>query len=123
MIKILIVEDDPFLQKMYQKKFELENFSVETAGDGEEGLVKMKSFGPDLVLMDIMMPKLNGIDAVEKAREDPALAQIPILILTNLSSTEDAKLAVGRGAVGYLVKSDYTPAQVIGKIKEILKTD
>lgn len=121
MPKILIVEDDPFLQKMYRKKFELAGFTMEVAGDGEEGLAKMRLFKPDLVVMDIMMPKLNGIDAVAQAKADTDLTSIPILVLTNLSSTEDAKLAVSNGAVGYLVKSDYTPAQVITKVKEVLK--
>lgn len=121
MPKILIVEDDPFLLKMYNKKFQVEGFQVETAEDGVIGLEKMKTFAPDLVIMDVMMPKLNGLEAVEKAKTDPATSKIPILILTNLSASTDAQAAVAKGAVGFLVKSDITPAQVIAKVKTILK--
>lgn len=121
MPKILIVEDDPFLLKMYNKKFQVEGFQVETAEDGISGLQKMKTFTPDLVIMDVMMPKLNGLEAVEKAKSDPATSNIPILILTNLSAATDAETAVKKGAVGFLVKSDTTPTQVITKVKTILK--
>lgn len=121
MAKILIVEDDPFLLKMYSKKLQVEGFEVEIAKDGEEGLIKIKSFLPDLVLMDLMLPKLNGLEAIEKAKSDPATKNIPILVLSNLSATTDTEEAVKKGAIGYLIKSDYTPSQVIDKIKEILK--
>lgn len=121
MTKILIVEDDPFLSKMYKKKFEVGGFEVQVAEDGVSGLEKMKSFTPDLVLMDIMMPKLNGIEAMEKAKADPSLSKIPVLILTNLSTAADASMAVKKGAAGFLVKSDVTPAQVVAKTKSILK--
>ncbi|OGE17566.1 hypothetical protein A3F00_05395 [Candidatus Daviesbacteria bacterium RIFCSPHIGHO2_12_FULL_37_11] len=121
MTKILIVEDDLFLSKMYKKKFEIGGFEVEVAGDGVSGLEKMKSFSPDLVLMDIMMPRLNGIEAMEKAKADPSISKIPVLILTNLSTAADASTAVKKGAAGFLVKSDITPAQVVAKSKSILK--
>lgn len=118
--KVLIVEDDSFLLKMYSKKFELEGFEVQTAADGADGLAKMKSFQPGLVLMDIMMPKMSGLEAMEKAKADPATRNIPVLVLTNLSTTDDAENAVKKGAVGFLVKSDVTPSQVLTKAKEIL---
>lgn len=121
MAKILIVEDDPIMQKIYSKKFQLEGFEVETAGDGEEGLSKIKSLKPDFVLMDVMLPKLNGIEALEKAKADPQTSQIPILVLSNLSTADDAETATQKGAVGYLVKSDVTPSQVVSKVKQILK--
>ncbi len=121
MAKILIVEDDPFLLKMYSKKFQVEGFDVQTAVDGQAGLAKIKSFMPDLVLMDIMMPKLNGIQVIEKAKADPVIKDIPILVLTNLSSTEDAGTAVKTGAVDYMIKSDFIPSQVIDKVKQLLK--
>lgn len=121
MAKILIVEDDPFLLKMYSKKFQVEGFDVQTAVDGQAGLAKIKSFMPDLVLMDIMMPKLNGIQVIEKAKADPVIKDIPILVLTNLSSTEDAGTAVKTGAVDYMIKSDFIPSQIIDKVKQLLK--
>lgn len=120
MTKILLVEDDQFLLKMYRKKFEVAGYAVEVAHDGVEGLEKMKSIKPDLVIMDVMMPKMNGLEATEKAKADPEIKDIPILIFTNLSGTEDASTAVERGAVDYLVKSDLTPTQVVDKVKAIL---
>lgn len=121
MAKILIVEDDPFLLKMYVKKLQVEGYDVQFAKDGAEGLAKIKSFMPDLVLMDVMLPKMNGLEAIEKAKADPQIKNIPILVLSNLSSTADSEAAVKKGAVGFLVKSDYTPAQVIEKVKQYLK--
>lgn len=121
MAKILIVEDDPFLLKMYTKKLQIEGFEVETARDGEEGLGKFKTFMPGLVLLDLMLPKLNGLEVIEKAKSDPQIKNIPILVLSNLSATTDTDIAVKEGAVGYLIKSEYTPSQVVDKIKEYLK--
>ena len=121
MAKILIVEDDAIMQKIYHKKFELEAFEVETAGDGEEALKKVKSFMPDFVLMDVMLPKLNGIEALQRIKADPETARIPILVLSNLSTTDDAQTAKEKGAIGYIVKSDVTPSQVVAKVKQILK--
>lgn len=121
MSKILIVEDDPFLLKMYTKKLQVEGYEVETAKDGEEGLLKLKSFMPDLALMDVMLPKLNGLEVIIKAKADPQTKDIPILVLSNLSATTDTEAAVKEGAVGYMIKSDYTPSQVIEKVKEYLK--
>lgn len=120
MAKVLIVEDDQFLLRMYKKKFEIAGFQVEIAVDGEDGLNKMRSAKPDIVLMDIMMPKLNGLDAIAQAKQDSMIKNIPILVLTNLSNTDDAQNAVKSGALGYMVKSDFTPSQVVEKVKSIL---
>lgn len=121
MMKVLIVEDDPIMLKIYIKKFQLAGFDVDSAQDGEAGLNKVKTIMPDMVLMDVMLPKLNGIEAMEKAKADPATANVPFLILTNLSTTDDADTAIKKGAIAYIVKSDVTPAQVVVKVKELLK--
>lgn len=120
MAKVLIVEDDQFLARMYKKKFEVAGFEVEVAMDGEDGLLKMRTLKPDIVLMDIMMPKLNGIDAIVQAKSDSQIKDIPVLVLTNLSNTDDAQSAVKSGAIGYMVKSDFTPSQVVEKVKGII---
>lgn len=120
MPKILIVEDDQFISKMYTKKFQLAGYEVEVEYDGESGITKMESFLPDVVIMDVMMPKLNGIEALEKMKTNAKIKHIPVLILTNLSGTEDAQTAVQKGAVEYLVKSDFTPAQIVEKINSII---
>ena len=122
MTKVLIVEDDSILLKIYQKKFQVEGFEVETAEDGLEGLTKIKSLKPDLVVMDIMLPGLNGLEAMAKAKADPQTSAIKFLVLTNLSTTDDAEAAIKKGASGFLVKSEITPTLVVDKAKQILKS-
>jgi CheY-like chemotaxis protein len=121
MSKILIVDDDQFYQKIYKRKFELAGFEADVAGDGEEGLAKMRAFKPDLVFMDLIMPKVDGFEAIEKAKADPAIKDIPIIALTNLSSADDAKLVLEKGALEIVVKSNVNPDEVVQKSKSILK--
>ena len=121
MAKILLVEDDPLMIRMYQRKLLNDGYEVEIAINGEEGLVKIRSFVPDLVLLDIMMPKLNGLQVLERMKADPSISKIPVVILTNLAgSQEDIERGLELGAVAYLVKSAYRPDQVLGKVKEVL---
>ena len=121
MAKILLVEDDPLMMRMYQRKLVNDGYDVAVAVNGEEGMVKIRSFHPDLVLLDIMMPKLNGLQVLERTKADPTIASIPIIILTNLGgSEEDIEHGLELGAVAYLVKSAYRPDEVISKVKEIL---
>lgn len=122
MAKILLVEDDPLMIRMYQRKLLSDGYEVGTAINGEEGLVKVRSFRPDLVLLDIMMPKLNGLQVLERIKADPTVAKIPVIILTNLGgSQEDIERGLELGAVAYLVKSAYRPDEVIMKVKEVLE--
>lgn len=121
MAKILLVEDDPLMLRMYQRKLLNDGYEVETAVNGEEGLVKIRSFRPDMVLLDIMMPKLNGFQVLERMKADPTTAKIPVIILTNIGGTqEDIEKGLGLGAVAYLVKSYYRPDEVVAKVKEVL---
>ena len=120
MTKVLIVEDDLILIEMYQRKFETEGFEVVTAYNGEEGLEKMKSVHPDIVVLDIMMPKLNGLQMLHMAKADDAIKNIPVLVLTNVFSDTDAQMFADAGVAGYLVKSDSTPDQAIEKVKNII---
>jgi CheY-like chemotaxis protein len=120
MAKILIVEDDPLMSRMYQKIFNFENYEVEMAGDGQEGLDKARASKPTLILMDIMMPKMNGLEALEKLKADPETKAIPVIMLTNLAGQQDAEAALSKGAIKYIVKSEYEPKQVTSMVKEIL---
>jgi twitching motility two-component system response regulator PilH len=120
MAKILIVEDDPLMSRMYQKIFTFEGYDVEMAGDGEEGLEKARSIKPTLMLMDIMMPKMNGLQALEKLKADPETKAIPVIMLTNLAGQQDAETALSKGAIKYIIKSEYEPKQVTNMVKEIL---
>lgn len=117
---LLIVEDDPLMSRMYQKIFKFEGYQVDIAGDGEEGLVKVKQGKPSLILLDIMMPKMNGMQVLERLKSDPMTKSIPVVVLTNLAGQQDAEKALSLGAVKYIVKSEYEPKQVANMVKEIL---
>ena len=120
MVKILIVEDDPLMSRMYQKIFTFEGYQVEMAANGQEGLDKARTAKPTLILLDIMMPKMNGLEALEKLKADPATKSIPVVVLTNLAGQQDAENALAKGAVKYIIKSEYEPKQVADMVKEIL---
>jgi len=120
MAKVLIVEDDPLMSRMYQKIFTFEGYEVNMAGDGQEGLDKARSDKPTIILMDIMMPKMNGLEALEKLKADPETKTIPVIMLTNLAGQQDAENALSKGAIKYIVKSEYEPKQVTNMVKEIL---
>ena len=120
MAKILIVEDDTLVAKMYEKVLKFEGFEVELAGSGREGLEKAKAIKPSLILLDIMMPKMHGIEVLERLKANAELKSIPVVILTNLSGTRDAQVGLEKGAIAYLVKSEYKPEEVAAKIKSIL---
>jgi len=120
MAKILIVEDDPLMLRMYQKIFTLEQYEVDIATNGEEALDKVHAGKPTLILLDIMMPKLNGLQVLDKLKSDPDTKTIPVIMLTNLASEKDAENALLKGAVKYIVKSQYEPKAVVDMVKEIL---
>lgn len=120
MAKILIVEDDPLMSRMYQKAFTFEGFEVEVASDGQEGLAKAGQVTPTLILLDIMMPKMNGLDVLKSLKANPTTAKVPVIVLTNLAGQHDAETALSLGAVKYIVKSEFEPKQVTDMVKEIL---
>lgn len=116
-----MVDDDPLLIRMYQTKFVNDGYEVETGSDGDQVLDKAKAFKPDLILLDVMMPHVTGLDALQQIKADPETKRIPVVLLTNVSSSVgDAEKGLEYGAVAYLVKADYTPAEVVSKVKEIL---
>jgi len=120
MAKILIVEDDPLISRMYQTVFKFEGFDVDMARNGEEGIEKLKKDKPSLVLLDIMMPKMSGIDVLREVKDDPMTKNIPVVVLTNLSGMRDAETALSMGAVKFIVKSKNKPKQIVAQIKEVL---
>lgn len=122
MAKILIVDDDSLLVRMYQKKFENDGYIVATADDGETALQKVTELKPDLILLDIMMPKVNGLQILAILKENKETSNIPVILLTNVGgSDEDAQRGLELGAVAYLVKASNRPKAVVEKVKEILK--
>lgn len=123
MSKILIIEDEPLVARMYQRSLSLDNFDVVVALGGNEGLEKVKTEKPDIVLLDIMMPEPNGMEVLEKLSTDSETKHIPVVIFTNLSGTHDADLAKSKGAVEYWVKKDVDPKDLGLKVKDILDSN
>jgi len=119
--KILIIEDDKFLRELIAKKLQKEGYEISEAVDGEEGIKKVKEEKPDLVLLDLILPGIDGFEVLSRAKEDPALSQIPVIILSNLGQKEDVERGLGLGAVDYLIKAHFTPGEIIEKIRAILK--
>ena len=120
MPKVLVVEDDPLMARLYQKAFTFEGYDVLVAYDGEEGLKKTKAEKPNLVLLDIMMPKMNGLEFLDSLKAHADIKTTPVVILTNLASDKDAEIALSKGAVKYIVKSEHDPKEVVNMVKEIL---
>jgi CheY-like chemotaxis protein len=120
MAKVLIVEDDQLMSRMYQKIFTFEHYEVELAENGQEGLEKAKSFRPTLILLDVMMPIMNGLETLDKLKSDPETKTIPVIMLTNLAGQQDAETALSKGAVKYIIKSEHDPKQVSDMVKEVL---
>ena len=120
MAKILIVEDDPLMSRMYQKIFSFEGYEVVMAHDGEEGWDKLKKEKPTIALFDIMMPKLNGLQLLDRAKDDSEMKKIPVIMLTNLAGQSDAEKALEKGAVKYIVKSEHEPKEIAAMVKEII---
>lgn len=117
---VLIIEDDDFLRGLTVSKLEKEGFRVDIAVDGEEGLEKVMELKPDLILLDLMLPKLDGFSLMEKLREDGVLDQQKIIIFSNLGSEEDIRRGKEFGVEDYLVKSSFTLDELVEKIKESL---
>lgn len=119
--KILIIEDDRYISKMYQLKLSLESYSVQVADNGRLGVEKIKEFNPDIILLDILMPELDGFEVLKIVKDDDATKKIPVLIMSNLGQEDHIQKGMDMGAVGYIVKSQYTPSKVVEKIKETLR--
>ena len=118
--KILVVEDETFLVKIYAVKLKKEGFDVTIATDGEEAVRLAADVRPDLILLDLILPKMNGFEALEKMRANPANKATPVIVLSNLGQEEDIKRAQALGADDYLVKANFSIQDVIAKMKEVL---
>lgn len=117
--KIAIIEDDPMLLKYISSSFKKEkDFEVFTAIDGEEGEKVIMECIPDLVLLDIIMPKKNGFEVLEAVRKNPGTAQVPVMVLSNLMQPGDIEQAKKLGATDYLVKVDLEVQEIIQKVKK-----
>jgi len=120
MAKIVVVEDDVLLAKMYAKLLSFENHEVVIATDGEEALPTIKKIVPDLILMDIMMPKMNGLQALDQIKADPATAKTPVVVMSNLVSVNSSEDVLAKGAARYVDKSQYDPKKIAELVNEVL---
>src|SRR4030042_4546721 len=121
MAKILLGDDDRLMLKMYQGKFEDDGFNVDVAVDGQMGFDKALEFKPNLILLDVMMPNVDGLEMLKNLKANEETKKIPVILLTNVGgSDEDVKRGISLGAVAYMVKAHYDPKDVVKKVKEIL---
>jgi DNA-binding response OmpR family regulator len=118
--KILIIEDDRYISRMFEIKLGLDGLDVQVADNGRIGVEKAKEFHPDVILTDILMPEMDGFEVISQIKNDSELKSTPILIMSNLGEEDHIQKGLQLGAIGYIVKSDITPAQIIEKIKSII---
>lgn len=116
---ILIIEDDEFFRELLRKKLSSKNFNVLEAVDGEKGIEEMKNKKPDLVLLDLLLPNIDGFEVLLKVKADPTTSSIPIIIVSNLGQQEDIERGLKLGAVDYLIKSQFDIDQIIDKINSV----
>ena len=120
-LKVLIVEDDSFLSQMYSSKLKLEGYQVLSAFDGEKGLRLAKKELPDLILLDLLLPKKSGFDVLAELKQAPETANIPVVVLSNLGQKTDIDRCFELGVTDYLIKAHFIPSDVIAKIKKTLE--
>jgi len=121
MAKILLIEDDKFLRELIIQKLGKEGYDVTEAPEGEAGLAKMKEDKPDLVLLDLILPGIDGFEVLSRMKKDPDLAQISVIILSNLGQRDDMQKGIALGAKDYLIKAHFTPGEIVEKIKATLQ--
>lgn len=118
--KILIIEDDSYISDMYRIKLEAEGFNVTVAADGQKGLEILNKDKPDLVLLDVVMPKMDGFSVLQNIKEDPEVKDVPVIMLTNLGQKDSVEKGLKLGASDYIIKAHFTPMEVVDKVKEFL---
>ena len=118
--KILLIEDEELINTLLQRKLEKEGYKVSVARDGVEGLEKMKDEWPDLILLDIVMPRMSGLEVMEEMRKDKELIKIPVIVISNSGQPVELDRAKQLGARDWLIKTEFDPKEVLDKIKKHL---
>lgn len=118
--KILLVEDDKFLRELIAKKLLASGYEIIEATEGESAVAKAKEFKPDLVLLDLILPGIDGFGILAKIKEDPTISKTPVIVLSNLSQQEEVEKALKLGAADFLIKAHFVPGEIIEKIKKLL---
>ncbi len=120
-VKIVLVEDDMYLRKMYELGLKKAGFEIKSAENGKQGLELINTENPDLILLDVIMPELNGFEVLKQLNESGKIKNYKIIILTNLGQEDDIKKAIDLGAKDFIIKSNFTINEVVKKIKKFLK--
>ena len=120
--KVFLVEDDLIMRRLYEWAFRLMGHEIDTAYDGEEAIRKLDAMEPlpSIVLLDLIMPKVNGFEVLAHIKGSEKLKQIPVIVLTNSAGKEEAEKAIGMGAIMYLIKSEYEPKEVVKKVEAVV---
>ena len=121
-MRILIIEDDKFFQKFYSAKLAERKVEVEIASDGEEGLIKMRDFKPDLILLDLIMPKMDGFAVLTTRAQDENLKKIAVIVFSTLGQEKDIETAQKLGANGYIKKGSFDFNSMVEKINQVMKS-
>ena len=117
---LLLIEDDVFLGSIYKTKFEQQGFRVSVADNGEDGLADAKRKKPDIILLDVLLPRVDGFEVLRELKRDTLTASIPVVLLTNLGQKEDITKGLERGAVDYLIKAHFKPSETVAVVKRVL---
>lgn len=118
--KVLIVEDDVFLSDIYNKKFSKDGFDVLTASDGKKAVIIIKQKKPDVILLDIMLPQMDGFEVLEEIKKDPEIKDIPVILLTNTNEQDGIKRGYDLGIKDYIIKTFFTPSEVVNKVRKVI---
>lgn len=120
MQKILVIEDDTFLRELIVQKLLKEGYEISEAVDGEDGIKKVTEEKPDIILLDIILPGIDGFEVLKKIKEDEKVQDIPVIILSNLGQQDDIDKGIKLGAKDYLIKAEFTPGEIVEKVKGLL---
>jgi CheY-like chemotaxis protein len=120
MSTVLFIEDDELMSEMYSLVLREPEFTTEVVKNGKEGIARAAAWHPDIILLDMMMPTMNGLEVLDALKSDPATASIPTAMLSNLDDETFKRQAKEKGAVGYFIKSDFTGREIKVKINDIL---
>ncbi len=119
--KILIVEDDKFLRELISQKLVKEGYDIAEAVDGEEGAKMAPQVKPDLILLDLILPGIDGFEVLSRIKADPQSSAVPVIILSNLGQKEDVERGFKLGATDYMIKAHFTPGEIVEKVRSLLK--
>lgn len=119
--KVLIIEDDTFLHELCKKKFMHAGYGVVSAFAGHDGLNKIKKEQPALILLDLLLPEMDGLDLLQQLKNNPTTAQIPVIIMSNYSDRERVQKGIDLGAKDYIIKAHFTPEDIVKKAKSVME--